>query len=324
MATVTRTKNAADTFFVAGLSPAITHRGAQLLDRQFRGKSREFVRQRFIGWLDRYLEHRAQHPEAKPLPPTPHEIVMGALDRQRRKRRIQEIVESGRPPSTPKTSPLDEAVGMVQRQQWRRQSARLGPAGPLLEAPGGWQLMVVGLAVPFWRRGWCEDMSRFEVFEPGCFNLAAGRDVEARLNHDASQLLGSVDAGNLTLREVVGEDVLGRRCSGLLVKLHLRNDPVGRAVRGAFRAGEVTGMSAGFAAGSKPGALGYTPDGAPTLSYLNGTGVRVREVSVVTSPDRPLYRDTWATLTVAPPLIQTAPPRGAITDDHRHAVAGLW
>lgn len=43
---------------IDGLSDAIVRRGVELLDRQFAGKSPEFIRERCRGWLERYLSLR--------------------------------------------------------------------------------------------------------------------------------------------------------------------------------------------------------------------------------------------------------------------------
>jgi len=43
---------------IDGIPGSIVHRGVELLDRQFKGKPREFVETRCTAWLCRYLDHR--------------------------------------------------------------------------------------------------------------------------------------------------------------------------------------------------------------------------------------------------------------------------
>jgi hypothetical protein len=58
---VVDTGDAVDGFLSAErleLAPTIVHRAIELLDRQFKGKSPEFISQRCSAWLNRYLVHR--------------------------------------------------------------------------------------------------------------------------------------------------------------------------------------------------------------------------------------------------------------------------
>jgi hypothetical protein len=81
---------------VEGLPNAVVHRAAQLMDRQFSGKTREFVRSHGLAWLDRYLSRRFGEDISELTAETPDEPSYDPSTNPEAIRRRQAVEENER------------------------------------------------------------------------------------------------------------------------------------------------------------------------------------------------------------------------------------